>query len=57
MQRERATNRLAAIGEMTGGIAHDFRSLLSVIDYGLRLIERNSDDPERIHALIASTRE
>lgn len=57
MQRERATGRLAAIGEMTGGIAHDFRSLLSVIDSGLRLIERSADDAERIHALIASTRE
>ncbi len=42
---------------MTGGIAHDFRSLLSVIDSGLRLIERSADDPEKVHALIASTRE
>ncbi|MGB3540098.1 MAG: ATP-binding protein [Mesorhizobium sp.] len=57
MQRERATHRLAAIGEMTGGIAHDFRSLLSIIDSGLRLIERSADDPDKIHALIASTRE
>lgn len=57
LQRERATHRLAAIGEMTGGIAHDFRSLLSVIDSGLRLIERSADDAEKIHALIASTRE
>lgn len=56
-QRERATQRLAVIGEMTGGIAHDFRSLLSVIDSGLRLIERNADDAEKIHALISSTRE
>lgn len=56
-QRERATHRLAAIGEMTGGIAHDFRSLLSVIDSGLRLIERSADDAEKFHALIASTRE
>lgn len=57
VQRERATHRLAAIGEMTGGIAHDFRSLLSVIDSGLRLIERSVDDAQKVHALIASTRE
>lgn len=57
LQRERATQRLAAIGEMTGGIAHDFRSLLSVIDSGLRLIERSADDPEKIQTVIASARE
>jgi signal transduction histidine kinase len=38
VQRERAIDRLTAIGEMTGGIAHDFRSPLSVIDSGLRLL-------------------
>ena len=31
-QRARATQRLAAIGEMTGGIVHDFRNLLAVIE-------------------------
>jgi signal transduction histidine kinase len=55
--RRHATRRLAAIGEMTGGIAHDFRSLLAVIDSGLRLIERNSNDPDKVRTYIAATRE
>ena len=32
----RAAQRLSVLGEMTGGIAHDFRNILSVIDSGLR---------------------
>jgi hypothetical protein len=35
--RARAIQRLAALGEMTGGIAHDFRNLLAIIDSGLRV--------------------
>lgn len=56
-QRERATHRLAAIGEMTGGIAHDFRSLLAVVDSGLRLIERNAGDPEKVRTYVKAARE
>jgi signal transduction histidine kinase len=33
----RAAQRLAALGEMTGGIVHDFRNFLAVIESGLRL--------------------
>ncbi|WP_376704047.1 ATP-binding protein [Mesorhizobium sp. ISC25] len=56
-QRERATHRLAALGEMTGGIAHDFRNLLAVIESGLGLAERRADEPERVRAYIAAARE
>lgn len=56
-QRERATHRLAAVGEMTGGIAHDFRNLLAVIESGLRLAERSADEPEQVRAYIAAARE
>ena len=56
-QRERATHRLAALGEMTGGIAHDFRNLLAVIESGLRLAEKRADEPERVRAHIAAARE
>ena len=42
---------------MTGGIAHDFRNILSVIDSGLRLAESNSDDPEEMRAFISGARE
>lgn len=56
-QRERATNRLAAIGEMTRGIAHDFRNLLAVIESGLRLSEISADEPDKARSYIAAARE
>ncbi len=56
VQREGAIDRLTAIGEMTGGIAHDFRSLLSVIDSGLRLVESSAGDPAKQQPLIGSIR-
>lgn len=56
-QRLRATRRLVALGEMTGGIAHDFRNLLAVIESGLRLAENSSEQPEKARAYIAAARE
>jgi signal transduction histidine kinase len=56
-QRARATQRLAALGEMTGGIAHDFRNLLAAIESGLRLAERRLEEPEKVRAYIAAARE
>jgi signal transduction histidine kinase len=55
-QRERATHRLAALGEMTGGIAHDFRNLLAVIESGLRFAEKRVDEAESVRAYIAAAR-
>jgi signal transduction histidine kinase len=49
--------KLAALGEMTGGIAHDFRNILAVVESGLRLAERRMDEPERLRAGIAAARE
>ena len=57
VERERATHRLAAVGEMTGGIAHDFRNLLAVIESGLRLAEKRADEPEQVRAYVAAARE
>jgi signal transduction histidine kinase len=56
-QRERETHRLAALGEMTRGIAHDFRNLLAVIESGLRLAERRADEPDMVRAYIGAARE
>lgn len=42
---------------MTGGIAHDFRNLLAVIESGLRLAEKRADEPEQVRAYIAAARE
>jgi signal transduction histidine kinase len=53
----RAAQRLAALGEMTGGIVHDFRNLLAVIESGLRLAEKNSEQSDKVHVYIAAARE
>ncbi len=52
-QRERATQRLASLGEMTGGIVHDIRNILAVIESGLRLAEKHSEEPKKASVFIA----
>lgn len=49
--------RLATVGEMTGGIVHDFRNLLGVIASSLRLAEGKVDEPDKVRAYIAAARE
>ena len=53
----RAVQRLSVLGEMTGGIVHDFRNILSAIDLSLRLIVKNPHDPEKLHAFIAGAQD
>jgi signal transduction histidine kinase len=55
-QRAQAIQRLALLGEMTEGIAHDFRNILAIIESGLRLAERSSNEPEKVRAFIADAR-
>jgi signal transduction histidine kinase len=52
-----AAARLAALGEMTGGIAHDFRNVLAVIDSGLRMAEEDTEPSEAMRCYIAAARE
>lgn len=56
-QKESAIRRLASLGEMTGGIAHDLRNILAIVESGLRLAERKADQPESVRAFIAAARE
>ena len=42
---------------MTGGIAHDFRNILAIIESGLRLAEKSSEQPDRARVYIAGARE
>jgi signal transduction histidine kinase len=51
--RDGAAQRLASLGEMTGGIVHDVRNILAVIESGLRLAERHSAEPEKASVFIA----
>ncbi len=52
-----AAQRLAALGQMTGGIAHDFRNILAIIKSGLTLAEKNSEQPDGARIYIAAARE
>jgi signal transduction histidine kinase len=56
-QGPRAQQRLAAVGEMAGGIAHDFRNLLAIIESGLGLAEKSLEQPEKVRTYIAAARE
>jgi signal transduction histidine kinase len=49
--------KFAALGEMTGGIAHDFRNILAVIDASLRLAERNLERPETVQSYLTTAHE
>ena len=51
-QISNAAQRLRALGEMTEGIIHDFRNILSIIESSLTLAERQSGDPEKLRAHI-----
>jgi signal transduction histidine kinase len=52
-----AAQRLAALGEMTSGIAHDFRNILTVIGSAIKMAELSSSRPERARACLAGAQE
>jgi len=55
--RTHAMQGLAILGEMTGGITHDFRKLLAIIGSSLRFAERHSGEPEKVCPSIAAARD
>jgi signal transduction histidine kinase len=53
----RAAQKISALGEMTGGIAHDFRNLLGVIASGLRVAEADAGNAEKFAEALAAVRD
>jgi signal transduction histidine kinase len=43
-----AAARITALGEMTRGIAHDFRNVLCMLTSGLNIAEASTDEPEKL---------
>jgi signal transduction histidine kinase len=48
------SQRITALGEMTRGIAHDFRNVLAIIESGLRLAEGSLEGPENARSYLAA---
>lgn len=53
----RAARKISALGEMAGGIAHDFRNILCVITSGLNVAERHSGDSAKVDLALTAVRE
>ena len=55
-QRISKSQRVEALGRLTGGMAHDFNNLLGVVSNSLHLIERGATGPELALPIAAARR-
>ncbi len=53
--RDAQSERLEAVGQLTGGMAHDFANLLGVVRTNLAIIERLHPPDERVHRALETS--
>jgi signal transduction histidine kinase len=53
----RAAQRITALGEMTTGLAHDFRNILAVIASAMNMVERHAGDKAKLGEALAAARQ
>lgn len=53
-QRVSQSQRVEAMGRLTGGVAHDFNNLLGVISNSAHLIQRHADDDQMLNVPVAA---
>ena len=56
-ERAVTAQKLEMLGQMTGGIAHDFSNLIAVASANLALAERHIEDPSRLRMHVRGLRE
>jgi signal transduction histidine kinase len=47
----RQSQKMDALGQMTGGVAHDFNNVLSIITGNLELVKLRTTDPRSVHLI------
>jgi PAS domain S-box-containing protein len=54
--RSAHADRMQALGELAGGMAHDMRNILQVVGSAASMIAEDVDDPDRVLALVEALR-
>ena len=56
-RRSDTAQQIDALGELAGGIAHDFRNVLAVISSALHLAERHGNDPGKTREYLSAAQD